>query len=188
MTRLADDLLDVARIESGQLELERRVVDVRAIVAETVEARRAQIERRRHSLNVEIGADSILVDGDPVRLAQVVSNLVDNAAKYSPDRSCIQIIVDVHDEHVRFAVSDEGLGIPLNEQEQIFEKFYRLDPHHRRGVSGSGLGLYICRELVHSMNGRIFVESDLGRGATFTVELPVADRSPAPASRHPARA
>ena len=95
MARLADDLLDVARIESGQLELDRRVVDVRAIVAETVESRRAQIERRRHSLNVEIGADPILIDGDPVRLAQVVSNLVDNAAKYTPEQGTITVALSV---------------------------------------------------------------------------------------------
>jgi signal transduction histidine kinase len=140
------------------------------------------------TIEVDVPTGLPLVYGDAGRTRQVLSNLVDNAAKYSPDGSRIEIAVGANGKHVRFSVSDEGLGIPLNEQEQIFEKFYRLDPHHRRGVSGSGLGLYICRELVRSMNGRIFVESDLGRGATFTVELPVADRSRATPPKLPARA
>jgi two-component system sensor histidine kinase VicK len=75
---------------------------------------------------------------------------------------------------VEFAISDEGLGIPLAEQRRIFEKFYRLDPQMTRGVGGTGLGLYICRELVRRMDGRIWVDSNAGRGSTFHVELPVA--------------
>ena len=122
MTRLADDLLDVARIESGQLELERRVVDVRAIVAETVEARRAQIERRRHSLNVEIGADPIFIDADPVRLAQVVSNLVDNAAKYTPEQGTITVALSVEGTEALVAVRDTGFGIPKAEAQRILSR------------------------------------------------------------------
>jgi signal transduction histidine kinase len=82
---------------------------------------------------------------------------------------------------VLFAVRDEGLGIPLREQERIFEKFYRLDPNLRRGVGGTGLGLYICRELVRRMGGRIWVASREGEGSTFFFELPVADTEEAPA-------
>jgi signal transduction histidine kinase len=78
-------------------------------------------------------------------------------------------------ESIRFSVRDEGLGIPIGEQGRIFEKFYRLDPDNRHGVGGSGLGLYICRELVRSMNGRLWVESAPARGATFVFELPIAE-------------
>ena len=121
------------------------------------------------------------VSGDAERTRQVLANLLDNAIKYSPDGSRIEVAVDADKEYVRFSVRDEGLGIPLGEQERIFDKFYRLDPDQRRGIGGSGLGLYICRELVHSMNGRIRVDSDPGAGATFTFELPVAERVGAPA-------
>jgi signal transduction histidine kinase len=76
---------------------------------------------------------------------------------------------------VRFAVEDEGLGIPASEQRRIFEKFHRLDPNLTRGVGGTGLGLYICRELLHRMNGEIWVQSEVGKGSTFVFELPRAD-------------
>jgi signal transduction histidine kinase len=105
----------------------------------------------------------------------VLVNLVDNAVKYSPDGGRIDVEVGASDGYVRFAVRDEGLGIPDEEQERIFDKFHRLDPYLQRGVSGTGLGLYICRELVRQMNGRIWVESAAGEGSTFSFELPVAE-------------
>ena len=102
-------------------------------------------------------------------------NLVDNAIKYSPDGGRIDVELSASDGRLRFAVRDQGLGIPEAEQERIFEKFHRLDPYLQRGVSGTGLGLYICRELVRQMNGRIWVESSAGEGSTFSVELPAAE-------------
>jgi signal transduction histidine kinase len=127
-------------------------------------------------IDVSIPAVLPKVAGDPERTRQVLTNLVDNAINYSPAGGRIRLGLEVDDGHARFTVRDEGLGIPLGEQKRIFEKFYRLDPDHRRGVGGSGLGLYICRELVRSMNGRIWVDSDPGKGATFTFELPIAER------------
>jgi signal transduction histidine kinase len=115
------------------------------------------------------------VVGDSVRTHQVLANLIDNAIKYSPDGGRIEVAAEQTGESIRFSVCDEGLGIPTREQDRIFDKFYRLDPDNRRGVGGSGLGLYICRELVHSMNGRVWVESAPPRGSTFVVELPIAE-------------
>jgi signal transduction histidine kinase len=103
-------------------------------------------------------------------------NIVDNAVKYSPDGGEIRITVKPGGRFVRFAVRDPGLGIPPAERERVFQKFYRLDPNLTRGVSGTGLGLYICRELVHRMGGRVSVESSDTGGSTFLVELPVAER------------
>jgi signal transduction histidine kinase len=121
------------------------------------------------------------VEGDAERTRQVLTNLIDNAIKYSPHGGRIELGVEADDGYARFTVRDEGLGIPLGEQKRVFEKFYRLDPDHQRGIGGSGLGLYICRELVRSMNGRIWVESDAGSGAAFVFELPIAERVTAPA-------
>jgi len=118
--------------------------------------------------------------GDPDRTRQVLLNLLDNAVKYSPSGDRIEVALAVVDQHVRFAVRDEGLGIPLGEHERIFDKFYRLDPDQRRGIGGSGLGLYISRELLRSMDGRIWAESEPGEGTIFTFELPVAKRAPTP--------
>jgi two-component system phosphate regulon sensor histidine kinase PhoR len=184
---LVEEILITSQLDSGSLRVSSEPFDAEELVRFVADDAALHVGEGR-VIEVDVPPGLPPVYGDAGRTRQVLSNLVDNASKYSPDGSRIAITVDAHDGRVRFSVSDEGLGIPLNEQEQIFEKFYRLDPHHRRGVSGSGLGLYICRELVRSMSGRIFVESDLGRGATFTVELPVADRSPAPAPRLPARA
>jgi signal transduction histidine kinase len=114
------------------------------------------------------------VAADPDKLRQVLTNLVDNAMKYSPDGGHVDVLVTRSGNRIRFRVRDEGLGIPLNEQARIFEKFFRLDPHMTRGVGGTGLGLYICRELVQRMHGRIGDNSDGARGSTFWVDLPVA--------------
>jgi signal transduction histidine kinase len=103
----------------------------------------------------------------------VLANLVENAIKYSPDGGLVEVSVEALDDRVRFAVRDEGLGIPPSEHERIFTKFYRLDPDLTRGVGGTGLGLYICRELVRRMEGRIWVAARSTGGSTFFVDLPL---------------
>jgi signal transduction histidine kinase len=123
-------------------------------------------------LVLEAPGDLPAVAADAGQLRQVLSNLIDNAVKYSPDGGTVTVAVEPRDHHVRFAVADNGLGIPHGEQRRIFEKFYRLDPDMTRGIGGTGLGLYICRELVRRVSGRIWVESDGGSGSTFVVEIP----------------
>jgi two-component system phosphate regulon sensor histidine kinase PhoR len=119
---------------------------------------------------------------DAGKLRQVLANLVDNAIKYSPEGGRMDVRLSRADDRVRFTVHDEGIGIPSSEQGRIFEKFYRLDPQLSRGVGGGGLGLYISRELLRHMGGRIWLESEPGRGSTFFVELPVADAAAASAA------
>jgi two-component system sensor histidine kinase VicK len=125
-------------------------------------------------LTFEAPADAPAIAADPDKVRQVLGNLLENAVKYSPDGGSVVLSVTSVGEKLRFSVRDEGLGVPPEEQRRIFEKFYRLDPQLTRGVGGTGLGLYICRELVERMDGRIWVESDGMRGAEFVVELPTA--------------
>ena len=106
-------------------------------------------------------------------------NLLDNAVKYSPDGGRIEVRVEASRQLRALRHHDEGLGIPHGEQQRIFGKFYRLDPQLTRGVGGTGLGLYICRELVRRMEGRLSVTSSEGRGSSFVVDLPAAVREPA---------
>jgi two-component system phosphate regulon sensor histidine kinase PhoR len=116
------------------------------------------------------------VAADPGQLRQVLVNLVDNAIKYSPDGGPVKVALEADKQAMRFVVSDPGLGIPETERTRIFEKFYRLDPNMTRGIGGTGLGLYICRELVRRVDGRIWVEPNNGAGSTFVVELPLAEQ------------
>jgi two-component system sensor histidine kinase VicK len=102
----------------------------------------------------------------------VLANLLDNAVKYSPAGGDVRVRLEAAGKYVRFTVADEGLGIPVAEQSRIFEKFYRLDPDMTGGIGGTGLGLYISRELVRRVHGRIWVESNAGRGSLFHVEIP----------------
>ena len=115
-------------------------------------------------------------------------NLVENAIKYSPEGGTIEIGLEAEEDIVRFWVKDQGLGIPYEERGRIFEKFYRLDPHMTRGVGGTGLGLYICSELVSRMGGRIWVESSDNEGSTFLLELPVAATSELHQANHQVQA
>ena len=125
-------------------------------------------------ISLELDADGKpTIECDENKLRQVLANLVDNAVKYSPDGGRVTVRVARNGSDCLIEVFDQGLGIPGSEQERIFEKFYRLDPQQTKGVGGSGLGLYICRELVERMHGRLSVESQPGVGSRFAVELPV---------------
>ena len=120
-------------------------------------------------------ANGLAADIDQDTLADlriIVSELVANAVKYSFRSGRVEVRLEQSRGHLRIAVRDQGVGIPRREQQRVFEKFYRLDPNMMGGVSGTGLGLYICRELVRRMDGSIWVESSEGRGSTFFVELP----------------
>jgi signal transduction histidine kinase len=175
LAELVEEILVAGQLDSGSLRVVTEPFDAEEIVWTAASAARLRVGDET-TIDVSVPAVVPKVEGDAARTRQVLANLVDNAIKYSPQGGRIEIGVEADDAYARFTVRDEGLGIPIGEQKRIFEKFYRLDPDHRRGISGSGLGLYICRELVRSMNGRIWVDSDPGKGASFTFELPVAER------------
>jgi PAS domain S-box-containing protein len=176
LARTVNDILWASRLDSDSLQVSIQNCDPVALVSEVTKAQEVHLDRA-HQLVVEAADDLPLVAGDPDKVGRVLINLVDNAVKYSPDGGRVSVAVAHLGSHVRFSVTDEGLGIPPAEQRRVFEKFYRLDPNMNRGVGGTGLGLYICRELVRRMDGRIWVESGgLGRGSTFHVELPAGRR------------
>ncbi len=176
LARIVNDILWASRLDSGELEIDIAPLDARAPARRVVEAARTHLP---HSLELVLVApdDVPLVAADEQKLTQVLTNLVENAVKYSPDGGRIEVALEPGEGTLVFAVRDEGLGIPANEVDRIFEKFYRLDPNLTRGVGGTGLGLYICRELVRRMNGRIRVTAREGRGSSFCVELPLAERA-----------
>lgn len=174
LARIVNDILWTSRIETGGLQLTIEACDPGELAHAVVQSARVQLpENLDLRLDVPEGLPDVAADPDKVR--QVLANLVENAIKFSPDGGTVDVRVEYTGGFVRFAVRDEGLGLPAGERERVFEKFYRLDPNLTRGVGGTGLGLYISRELVDRMGGRIWAESEEGTGSTFFVELPSAD-------------
>jgi two-component system phosphate regulon sensor histidine kinase PhoR len=168
-----DQLLVSAQLDRADLHLHRQPVDAVGLCEGVVGSVRVR-KPDAIELAVEHSPAEVTVDADPERLRQVIANLIDNAIKYSPGGGLVELRVSETDGVGVIEVTDHGLGIPLHEQQRIFEKFYRLDPSMTLGVGGSGLGLYISRELVQQMGGQLSVNSRVGVGSTFTVTLPIA--------------
>jgi PAS domain S-box-containing protein len=175
LTRIVGDILLANQIDAGRLRLKNQELDVAAIAFDVVEEIRAALNGNE-GITLELVSPGrvVPVSGDEDKLRQILLNLIDNAVKYSPDGGMIEIQLEERENGLRIAVRDEGLGIPHGEQQRIFGKFYRVDPQLTRGVGGTGLGLYICRELVRRMEGRLSVSSREGAGSTFVVDLPLA--------------
>jgi PAS domain S-box-containing protein len=176
LAQIVNDLLLASHLDSGRLQLAIETVDPKAVTRSVVEAARTHLPE---GITLDLAAPKTLpaVRADEMQLRQVLANLVENAVKYSPDGGPVTVGLKREDEHVLWAVSDRGLGIPASERRRVFEKFYRLDPHMTRGIGGTGLGLYICRELVNRLDGRIWVEPNNGKGSTFYVQLPIAKQT-----------
>jgi signal transduction histidine kinase len=173
LARTVNAILWASRLDTDALSTMIEPCDPLVLGRDVVEAQRAHLPPQiRLEFDPPSEPAAVAADADKVR--QVLVNLLDNAVKYSPDGGEVRLSIESDGHHVRFSVSDQGLGIPSVEQRRIFEKFYRLDPQMTRGIGGTGLGLYICRELVRRMDGRIWVTSEPGRGSTFAFELPVA--------------
>jgi two-component system, OmpR family, phosphate regulon sensor histidine kinase PhoR len=175
LTRIAGDILLANTLDSNRLRLEREPVDLGELAQNVVdEMRTCFADRDDISIQFSAPALEASVAGDADRLRQILMNLIENAVKYSPDGGLVQVDLETRENRVRVVIRDEGIGIPPGEEQRIFGKFYRVDPQLSRGVGGTGLGLYISRELVRRMQGRVSVASHEGKGSTFFVDLPLA--------------
>jgi PAS domain S-box-containing protein len=169
LSHIVDQILLAGQLDADAVELSLSECKPAAIAAGVIESALLHLpEGISLSLRAE---EDLSITCDENKLRQVLVNLLDNAIKYSPEGGKVEILVEQAGGRCEMEVSDEGLGIPSSEREKIFEKFYRLDPQQTTGVGGSGLGLYICRELVERMNGWLSVESEPGVGSRFTVSL-----------------
>jgi PAS domain S-box-containing protein len=174
LSRIVNEILLANQLDADRLDVTREPFDAADLVERVVDS---VLTHTPPGVSVDVvSAPPVpLVDADRDRARQVLVNLLENAIKYSPDGGRIHVGLEAREGVVAFSVTDEGLGIPADHHERIFEKFYRLDPDMTRGVGGTGLGLYICSELVSRMGGRIWVESAEGKGSSFFFELPTAE-------------
>ncbi|MCA9339161.1 PAS domain S-box protein [Candidatus Saccharibacteria bacterium] len=185
--RLFQDLLDVSRLEDGRLTNHPKVIDVGAFAQDVTNGFMISAKDKNLALiykpGISNGKEKQLapvfyaeVDADHMR--EVLSNLIENAIKYTQEGS-ITVDLTGDNEHVKVSVKDSGIGIPPEDVSHLFQKFYRIDNSSTREIGGTGLGLYLCRRLVEVMGGRIWVESDYGKGSTFFVEIPRLDHQTA---------
>ncbi len=186
LVTLVDDLLDVSRITRGKLELRKCVSLIDEVIQSAVEASMPLINGAGHNLHLEPLAKPLRILGDPHRIAQIISNLLNNAAKYTPEGGDIWLNVSVDDANAVFQIRDTGVGIPPGQTEYIFEMFSQIDDGMQNSKAGLGIGLTLVRTLVTMHGGTIAVESPgVNRGSTFTVTLPVGTVSDEPKSIEP---
>jgi signal transduction histidine kinase len=180
--RLVDDLLDITRIAVGKLELDRHPVEMKSVLQGALEISRPLIEAASHRLELRVPEGPVRVLADPVRLSQVLANLLNNAAKYTPAGGHIVLSLEQKPAEVVITVADNGAGIPAGMLERVFERFAQVDAHLNRTHGGLGIGLALSRQLVELHGGTIMARSaGLGCGSEFSVRLPLAD-APAAAS------
>lgn len=190
LVRLVDDLLDVSRVMRGKIDLRRERVELATVIARAVETVQPLIESHAHDLDVSVCAESLLVDADPIRLAQVIGNLVTNAAKYTDPGGRIWIVADKREDEAVITVRDTGIGIAPEQLSRIFDLFVQVDHASTKAQGGLGIGLTLVKNLVEMHNGQIEVHSEgLGKGSEFVLRLPLmtgAIRNDAEAAATPA--
>jgi two-component system phosphate regulon sensor histidine kinase PhoR len=191
LARLTEDLLMLSKMDADRLELELRRIPVGPFVESCIETSTPRAKEKDLKLLVNLAERVPDIAGDRRRLTEVLQNLLDNAIQYTPAGGQIMVSASANNSEVIFTVSDTGIGIPQADQPRIFERFYRVDVARSREVGGTGLGLSIAKHLVENHLGRIWVESEVGRGSEFHFSVPVFDagrppRSPANGGRSPA--
>jgi CheY-like chemotaxis protein/two-component sensor histidine kinase len=184
MTRLLDDLLDISRIKQNRVSLVRERIDAATAVNAALETTRPLIDAARQQLELSLPAEPVIVDADPTRFAQIISNLLNNASKYTDAGGQISLSVAPVGSNAVIRVRDNGIGIDARHLPGLFDLFSQVDSSRNRGAGGLGIGLALVKSLVEMHGGRVTVASDgIGKGAEFTVHLPLARGMPVAVGR-----
>jgi signal transduction histidine kinase len=176
LSNILGNLLELSRVQANRLFLHTEPIDIRRVIQDAVEGIKRQSSA--HQFTVSLPRKLPPVHADPLRLERILYNLLENAVKYSPQGGKIRVSVKPEKEHLIISVSDQGIGISAADQAKLFAPFQRLEEFRPEGARGVGLGLLVCRRLVEAHGGRIWVESELGRGSTFFFTLPLSQKQP----------
>ncbi|GEM_PF-2250780 len=178
MSELVEDLLDASRYESGRFQLRLQEADLGELIRHAVA--KATAATTRHRLGVMLPADPVIAQVDSSKIAQVLDNLLTNAIKYSPEGGVVRVSLrrQGDDGTAEVSIADQGIGIPADKQEMVFQKFYRVDSPLKHVVPGTGLGLSLCKHIVEAHGGKIWVDSKEGKGSTFFFVVPLKQRTP----------
>jgi two-component system phosphate regulon sensor histidine kinase PhoR len=180
LARLTEDLLKLSKMDADRLELEIRRVSVSQLIESCIETTQHRATEKEIAISVQPSDAVPDIAGDRRRLAEVLQNLLDNALQYTLSRGEIFVSAKARDAEVVFTVADTGIGIPKADQPRIFERFYRVDAARSRELGGTGLGLSIAKHIVEVHGGRIWVDSEIGRGSQFHFTVPIFDAERAP--------
>lgn len=172
LTHLINNLLDIARIESGRVQMEIRETSVKEALNSTIDIITPQVKEKGISLKLSNRSKNDKIMADPAQLERVFLNLLSNAVKFTPEKGKINILVEDKGKSVEFSVEDSGIGIPKQDLEKVFEEFFRSDNAQSQGIKGTGLGLSLIKQIVEAHKGRIWAESELGKGTKFTFTIP----------------
>jgi signal transduction histidine kinase len=173
LRELIQDMLNLRYVEAGETTLKLQQLDLVDLVRQGMAQRNDLVEARRQTVSARLPDTPLIVDADEAMIEVIVNNLFANATKFSGDAGSIELSVRQVENEVWLTVSDDGIGIPADQLERIFDRFYQVEPHMRRSYDGMGLGLAIVKELVALNNGRVWAESRPGQGSTFNVVLPL---------------
>jgi signal transduction histidine kinase len=175
LTTLASELLDLSKIESGLINQDREELDIIELIRNQAEFYRDKAVSKGIDIDVQVTRKEIFMMGNRTNIEELVSNLISNAIRYSPDGGRIVVRADENKDRVKIVVSDTGLGIPEDEIAHIFDRFFRVKNEKTRHINGTGLGLAIVKSIVEAHHGSIKVESELGKGTSFSVYFPILE-------------
>jgi PAS domain S-box-containing protein len=170
MTTMINGFLNISRLESGKIQIDKQLFDLEALIHEVADE--MKVTATTHTINTD-GCTAVTVDADQDKIQSVISNLISNAVKYSPNGTVIYVACKSNDKEVIVSVRDEGIGIQPADAEKIFDRYYRVENKSTRHISGFGIGLYLSAEIIHRHEGQIWLESESGKGSTFYFSLPL---------------
>jgi len=171
MTLLVSDLLELSRLDSKQATLEMDVVDLVALLRLTVRQSQFLADTKNQTIEMDVSPNPCFIEANASRINQVITNILSNAIKYSPENTEIKVVMEATDKYYRIFIKDRGMGIPQEDIAHIFERFYRVDKARARAMGGTGLGLAIVKEIMEEHGGAVHVSSQMGQGTTMTLRF-----------------